>query len=85
MNQPLHVRRCHVCGKVTESCDDIAKCLFCGKSLLPFYYFDKRKIIDYADNEVRPNDPKPDPIRDTRFTPGQTEGFGPIRGLTAYW
>ena len=73
----LHVRRCHVCGEVSESREDITKCLSCKKSLLPFYYFDKRKISEYSDNEERPGNFKNS--KDTDI------GYGPIRGLTAYW
>jgi len=72
----LHVRRCHVCGNVSESSDDIIKCLHCKKSLLPFYYFDKRKISEYSDNQARPENKKDRDIE---------TGYGPIRGLTAYW
>lgn len=71
--QTLYVRRCHLCGNVTESRDDIIKCVHCQKSLLPFYYFDKRKVTEFSDNQERPEHRD----RDT--------GYGPIRGLTAYW
>ncbi|MCC6278576.1 MAG: hypothetical protein IT289_11740 [Oligoflexia bacterium] len=74
----LHVRRCHVCGDVTESETDVLKCGGCGKSLLPFYYFDKKKIKEMADGDVRP-----DNFRDLERDP--ESGYGPIRGLTAYW
>ena len=69
----LNFRRCHVCGDITESTDDIVKCTHCKKSLLPFYYFDKRKVSDYSDNTERPEH------RDSET------GYGPITGLTAYW
>ena len=69
----VHIRRCHVCGEVCESCEDILKCTSCRKSLLPFYYFDKRKIAEYTDNEARPE------------TELHESGYGPIRGLTVFW
>jgi hypothetical protein len=77
MDEFLHVRRCHVCGLVTESTNDILKCGGCNKSLLPFYYFDKRKVKEYADNEKRV----------VEVVPAAREqgAYGPIRGLTAYW
>ncbi len=71
----LHVRRCHVCLGVSEAPDDIMKCVQCHKSLLPFYYFDKKKISEYSDNQKRP-------AEDWETSP---QGYGPIRGLTAYW
>lgn len=76
MNQPLHVRRCHICGEFNESPDDILKCSCCRKSLLPFYYFDKRKISEFTDNGARP------PVERDR---DRDSGYGPIRGLTVYW
>lgn len=75
----IHVRRCHVCGEVCESHKDILKCTACRKSLLPFYYFDKRKIAEYSDNGERPPGERSTDFRD------HDAGYGPIRGLTAYW
>lgn len=75
MSSPLNIRRCHVCGQVTESSDEILKCTGCQKSLLPFYYFDKRKISEFSDNKERP----PEDMEK------HLSGYGPIRGLTAYW
>jgi hypothetical protein len=75
MSKSLNVRRCHVCGGVSESVEDILKCLSCSKSLLPFYYFDKKKVSEYADNKPRPEEA-------FDMSP---QGYGPIRGLTATW
>jgi hypothetical protein len=72
MKEAVNVRRCHVCGEVTESEREITKCSSCRKSLLPFYYFDNRKVLDYADNQLRPQ----------IESPGV---YGPVRGLAAYW
>ena len=72
MGNPVHVRRCHVCGAVTEKQEDVLKCDGCGKALLPFYYFDKRNI--------------PVPEDTNRSSRGTTQDeFGPILGLTAFW
>lgn len=71
----IYIRRCHVCGEVCESHEDILKCTSCRKSLLPFYYFDKRKIAELTDNGERVAEDSLD----------GTSGYGPIRGLTAYW
>ncbi len=70
---PVFVRRCHICGDFNEGLEDILKCGACGKSLLPFYYFDKRQVPDASDENGAP------PFKD------QKSGYGPIRGLTAYW
>jgi hypothetical protein len=75
MNKSLNVRRCHCCGEVTMSEEEIIKCGSCKKSLLPFFYFDKRKVKELGDNTVRPESEEDKDI----------SGFGPIRGLTAYW
>lgn len=76
MSKPLHVRRCHSCGEVTMNEEEILKCGFCKKSLLPFFYFDKRKVKDLGDNEERPQ---------SEEDKDAASGYGPIRGLTAYW
>jgi hypothetical protein len=70
----LFVRRCHVCGTFNESSEDILKCFSCRKSLLPFYYFDKRKLAEFSDDKERPMDGL-----------DRKTGYGPIRGLTAFW
>ncbi len=43
---PMYLRRCHICGEVCE-CEGYIpeKCLHCGKSLAPFYYFDEAKAL----------------------------------------
>ncbi len=74
MADSLFIRRCHVCGDMNESNEDIVKCESCRKSLLPFYYFDKRKLAEFSDNKERPLD-----------HPDKESGYGPIRGLTVYW
>lgn len=70
MNSLLYVRRCHGCGETIESSEDILKCGTCQRSLLPFNYFDKRKVDskDAAPNFVQ-----------------LTLGNGPIFGLMVYW
>lgn len=36
----LHIRRCHVCGTVTEREDHpVERCTECGKHLAPFFFF----------------------------------------------
>lgn len=35
------IKRCHVCGQITESSSEIDKCVSCGKSFLPLNYFSK--------------------------------------------
>ncbi|MBK9293345.1 MAG: hypothetical protein IPM57_02715 [Oligoflexia bacterium] len=69
MDKLLHVRRCHCCGEVQMSEDDILKCQTCQKPLLPFFYFDKKKNKDL----------------DIDSLSQEALTFGPIRGLTAYW
>jgi hypothetical protein len=75
LSESLNVRRCHMCGEISESAKDILKCGVCSKSLLPFYYFDKTKVSDYSDNRRRP-------VNTLEVSP---QGYGPIRGLTANW
>ncbi len=37
----LLVKKCHVCGQLAESHNELEKCLSCGKSFLPLNYFEK--------------------------------------------
>lgn len=67
-----HLRRCHVCGEVTESLlKPVSRCEHCGKPMAPFFYFDERGAVVLADGILRPPD-----------LPNQ---YRAIQGLTAYW
>ena len=68
----LHVRRCHICGGITE-CEEalVSHCEHCGKPMAPFYFFDDREVQAWTDNDLRP--------------PGFNSERIPVRGLTAYW
>jgi hypothetical protein len=35
------VRKCHVCGSVTESTTEVERCIKCNKAFLPLNYFSK--------------------------------------------
>ena len=35
------IRKCHQCGQVHESTQELQKCVKCSKSFLPLNYFDK--------------------------------------------
>ena len=37
----LFIKKCHVCGKVMESNQEIKRCTCCNKSFLPLRYFQK--------------------------------------------
>lgn len=72
MNTVWHIRRCHMCGQITESrTEAVYECDHCGKHFSPFYYFDERMSPTPADFTIRPPS-----------LPGQ---FWPIQGLSAFW
>lgn len=50
----IHFRRCHVCGAVTEQVEKIERCGDCGKSIVPFLYFDEERIRVAADSLAQP-------------------------------
>jgi hypothetical protein len=90
----MQVRRCHVCGEVSESAGDILQCRHCKKSLLPFYYFEKKRLKDSGANDTTDmmNTTASEFPRgagagiDQRVTSHESSTmYGPIRGLTAYW
>jgi hypothetical protein len=37
----LIIKKCHCCGHIMESCEEIQKCTACKKSFLPVNYFSK--------------------------------------------
>ena len=72
MSEPVHVRRCHMCGGINEADDGfVDTCEHCGKSLAPFYYFDDRFSVPPSDLVIR--------------SPRLDGEYRPIQGLTAYW
>jgi hypothetical protein len=77
-NSVLHIRRCHVCGGVTEQEDAaIHKCKHCGKHLAPFYYFDESKLEGLGEMG-----PYLSVWKEAELDPGT---FNPIWGLSTYW
>ena len=72
MAENVHIRKCHVCGSVTEQKDEpIKKCSHCEKSLAPFFYFDDDSKVILSDMHLRP------PLMEGEFSP--------IHGLTVVW
>lgn len=73
-----HVRRCHVCGHVTElEGAAIHKCESCGKHLAPFFYFDESKL-----EGLKEQGPYLSTWNQVQHEPGT---FNPIWGLSTYW
>jgi hypothetical protein len=67
-----HIRRCHICDKVTEeSGATVEACVHCGKPMAPFFFFDEIAVEPETDEGVR-----------LPPLPGQRS---PVRGLTAFW
>ena len=74
-----HIRRCHVCGAVTESVGSaVHQCAHCGKHLAPFYYFDESKLEGLAEQGLYLSTWK----QTQTLNPGT---FNPIWGLSTYW
>lgn len=49
----IHIRRCHVCGEVSESAQSSTeKCSHCGKFFAPFVFFDECSIFGLDDQAV---------------------------------
>ena len=70
-SQLVHFRRCHICGCVNESNDEVAKCEACEKPMARFYYFDANRANIYTDDRLRE----------------QVAGdeYQPIHGLSLLW
>lgn len=67
----IHFRRCHVCGAVTEHEEKIEHCDQCGKSIVPFLYYDDTAQIGHS-------------IEGPKIVVKEGE-WKPVIGLTAYW
>jgi hypothetical protein len=68
----VHIRRCHICGAVTEKMGELVTCCgSCGKRMAPFFYFDDFQTEPLTENGCQP--PR---------VPGDNS---PVRGLTAAW
>lgn len=53
--QPLHFRRCHVCGATHHRRGQhVDRCLSCGKPLPQFYYFDDSRAPIYSEIQAMP-------------------------------
>jgi hypothetical protein len=51
----VHVRRCHVCGHVSERSENQVECCDqCGKRLAPYYFFDESAVPVYSVDEQLP-------------------------------
>ena len=78
MSCKTHLRRCHVCGSVTECSGNLVnKCGECGKHLPSYYYFDELlamglKTIEEAAGEYRSSAL---PLKE----------YPPLTGLSVYW
>ena len=81
MAKRTHIRRCHVCGEVTESKKStVEKCSSCGKHLAPFYFFDESQmdgIAEFGYHVFRMDAERPGKKVEAYYQP--------IWGLTAFW
>lgn len=50
-NGKLLIKKCHVCGHVMESAQEVQKCQKCKKSFLPVNYFSKVHSKSQSDYE----------------------------------
>lgn len=77
VEEPVHLRRCHLCDAVNESQGEVvSRCESCGKFMAPFYFFKESEVVAYSDHDLRPPAPPVEKLSEERL---------PIRGLTAYW
>lgn len=73
-NKVFHIRRCHVCGTVTEvQGEAVRSCSHCGKHLAQFYFFDESQLDGLGDNQL--------------YWSVQSEaiGYRPLWGFSTYW
>lgn len=69
-----HFRRCHVCGTVNDHNEEVSRCMGCGKSLAPFFYFHPRDLKEISDR------------RNLRlYRKAARSPYRPIIGVFAVW
>jgi len=72
----VHIRRCHICGTITESSGQkVSRCKTCGKSLSPFYYFDELHLDPISDQDLNVS----------KIQVESESRYKPIYGLTVLW
>lgn len=49
-----YVRRCHICGAITEQHQKIEHCTNCGRAMSPYFYFDENRTVIYSEALLRP-------------------------------
>lgn len=77
----VHVRRCHICGRVSErGGEPVERCTHCGKHMAPYYFFDEQCVRVYSDVDPRPSE---DTLR--RRPEGSADTHRPVRGFTVIW
>ncbi len=69
----LIIKKCHVCGHIMESAEEIKKCKSCKKSFLPMNYFSK--VHSQNPNEYEALFAKSHDLQDEDL----------IKGLTVLW
>lgn len=74
MNSSIHIRRCHLCGAISEAPGQlVTSCQGCGKALAPFYFFDESKALGLAVSTFSESTVLP------------RKEYPPVWGLTVYW
>ena len=75
----IHIRRCHICHKTSESeTQKIERCGSCGKYLAPFMFC--KDLSDQAGSDAK-NEFQPAPVRKTSLK----SEYPPILGISLYW
>ena len=69
----LIIKKCHVCGHISESKEELRQCKSCQKAFLPLNYFGKI----HAKNETE--------FRDLFASSGEIEEEDLIKGLIVLW
>lgn len=78
MASKVHVRRCHVCGEISEAQGRlVSACQNCGKHLAPFYYFNELQAMNLISAEEADKEYKSSALPHREYPP--------LWGLSVYW
>ena len=87
LDKKTHIRRCHICGTVNENQNEfVKKCDSCGKSLVPFLFFDDKNDFDPALRAKASRiDLDNDRLKSGSLYDHLKSQYPPLWGITVYW
>ena len=83
----LHIRRCHICGTVNETHNDLVeKCQHCGKFFAPFVFFDEKAALGLEEKaKIEVSSVMNNRLKSNEWHHQMKTQYPPLWGITVYW